>query len=49
MEDKKLQNKVENIIRYAFNKFGYYGKFGSLLFQKGYEYDNIDSIQDAKR
>lgn len=49
MEDKKLQNKVENIVRHIFNKVGYYGRFGSILFQEGFKYDGNDSTPDAKR
>lgn len=47
MEDKKLQNKVENIVKHIFNKLGYHGYFKSLLLQEGYEYDDIDSTPDT--
>ena len=47
MEDKKLQNKVENIVRHIFNKLGYHGHFKSLLLQEGYEYDDVDSTPDT--
>ena len=45
--EKKLQNKVENIVRHIFNKLGYHGKFGSLYLQEGYDYDEDDSTPDT--
>lgn len=47
MEDKKLQNKVKNIIRHIFNKLGYHRYFQCLIHVDGYEYDEDDSTPQS--